>query len=72
MTTKLDQELDNEGYIKLPLVFEQFGYTLEFIKDLSGGWKIYKRTKKTNPLFLKYELVFPTKQEQFSIGKYSL
>jgi hypothetical protein len=72
-----EQKKDKDGYILLPEVFEHKRYLFEFVEDLSKGWKIYKKTriltkrdiKNKEVVRSKYELVLPSKNEEWSHGK---
>lgn len=57
---------DKEGYILLENEFSERGFDFKFVKDLDGGWKIYKRTNKRT-LNVKYELIKPKRQESYQI-----
>lgn len=67
-------EKDKDGYLLLEEKFVKRGFEFEFVKNLKGGWKIYKKTKvlsktdiknKEHP-YVKYELILPIKNEEGS------
>lgn len=66
MTTKEQEQKDENGYILLPKIFSSKGFDFYFIEKLHDGWEIYER--KSVGAFSTFELIRPYKGEERKIG----
>lgn len=67
MKTEEELKTDADGYILIPNTFIDKYFYFEFVKDLTNGWKIFRKKKKADTRY-SYELVKPYKQESFTIA----
>lgn len=62
--SKTSENKDESGYYLLEEKFSSKGYDFEKVEDFKDGWLIYKKTKGNS---VKYELVKPHKNEEYTI-----
>ena len=61
-----------EEFLPLEKQFHTRGFDFEFVKNLKGGWQIYKKTKTLSKkdikdkchAYVKYELILPLKNKE--------